>query len=96
MIQSVTVCPHHRGTANVVVTNTGTAATSSWTVGWTWGGNQTVTNMWNAISTQTGTSQKAANMSYNGAVAPGGTTAFGFQATYSGSNAVPTLTCTAH
>jgi chitodextrinase len=83
-------------TANVVVTNTGTAATSSWTVGWTWGGNQTVTNMWNAASTQTGTSQKAASMSYNGVVAPGGNTAFGFQAAYSGSNAVPTLTCTAH
>jgi len=31
----------------------------------------------------------------NGAIAPGGNTSFGFQAGYSGSNATPTLTCTA-
>jgi len=32
---------------------------------------------------------------YDKTVAPGGSTSFGFQATYSGSNATPTLTCTA-
>ena len=39
--------------------------------------------------------RRATNMSYNGAIAPGANTSFGFQATYSGSNAAPTLTCTA-
>ena len=83
-------------TANVVVTNTGTAPTNGWAVTWTWSGNQTVTNMWNAASTQSGTSQTAASLSYNGALAPGANTSFGFQASYTGSNAGPTLTCTAH
>ena len=82
-------------TANVTVTNTGTAATKGWKVTWTWGGNQQITNMWNAANQQSGQSVSATNMNYNGAIAPGANTSFGFQATYSGSNAKPTLTCTA-
>jgi cellulose 1,4-beta-cellobiosidase len=81
--------------ANVTVTNTGTAATTGWKVTWTFGGNQTVSNMWNAGYAQSGAGVTATNMSYNGAIAAGGTTSFGFGATYSGSNAVPALTCTA-
>ncbi len=81
--------------ANVTVTNNGTAATTGWKVTWSFGGNQTVSNMWNAGYTQSGASVTAANMSYNGALAAGGNTSFGFGATYSGTNAVPTLTCTA-
>ena len=82
-------------TANVTVTNTGTAATQSWKVTWTFGGNQQVTNMWNATSSQSGASETAVNMPYNNVIAAGGNVTFGFQATYSGTNAVPTLTCTA-
>ncbi|NUP50241.1 MAG: glycoside hydrolase, partial [Catenulispora sp.] len=82
-------------TANVTVTNTGTAATKAWKVTWTWSGNQQVTSMWNATNQQSGQSETATSMSYNGAIAPGANTSFGFQATYSGSNANPTLTCTA-
>ena len=77
------------------MTNTGTAATSTWKVTWTWGGNQTITNSWNANVTQSGTGVTATNMAYNNAIAPGGNTQFGFQAGYSGSNAAPTLSCTA-
>jgi cellulose 1,4-beta-cellobiosidase len=82
-------------TANVTVTNNGTAATTTWKVTWTWGGNQQVVNMWNAVGTQTGTSETATSEPYNGALAPGTNTSFGFQATYSGTNTAPTLTCTA-
>ena len=82
-------------TANVTVTNNGSSATKSWKVTWTWGGNQQVSNMWNANNQQSGQSESATNMSYNGAIAPGANTSFGFQGTYSGSNAAPTLTCTA-
>jgi chitodextrinase len=82
-------------TANVVVTNTGNAPTKGWKVTWTWSGNQHVDNMWNANNQQSGQNQTATNMPYNGTVAPGGNTSFGFQASYSGSNAKPTLTCTA-
>ncbi|ATB37764.1 Endo-1,4-beta-xylanase A precursor [Cystobacter fuscus] len=80
--------------ATVTVKNTGTAATKGWTVSWTFGGNQQITNMWNATSTQSGASATARNMSYNGVLQPGSSTSFGFQAAYSGSNAAPTLTCT--
>jgi len=34
-------------------------------------------------------------MSYNGAIAAGGNTTFGFQASFTGSNTNPTPTCTA-
>jgi cellulose 1,4-beta-cellobiosidase len=37
----------------------------------------------------------ATNLSYNGAIAPGGNTSFGFQASFSGTNTNPTLTCSA-
>jgi aryl-phospho-beta-D-glucosidase BglC (GH1 family)/chitodextrinase len=83
-------------TATVVVTNTGGAPTNGWTVTWTWGGNQTVTNMWNATSTQNGHAQSAASVGFNSAIAPGANTSFGFQASYSGSNPAPTLVCTTH
>jgi hypothetical protein len=82
-------------TATITVTNTGTTATGGWRVAWTWGGNQQVTNMWNANGTRSGASETASNVDYNKALAPGGNTSFGFQATYSGTNATPTLTCTA-
>jgi chitodextrinase len=82
-------------TANVTVTNTGAAATKSWQVKWTWPGNQQVSSMWNATGTQSGTSETATNLSYNGAIAPAQNTTFGFQASYSGSNGVPTPTCSA-
>ena len=82
-------------TANVVVTNTGTSATKGWKVTWTWSGNQQVTNMWNASNQQSGKSETATNASYNGVINPGSNTSFGFQGTYSGTNAAPTLTCTA-
>ncbi|HEX5404888.1 MAG TPA: cellulose binding domain-containing protein [Pseudonocardiaceae bacterium] len=82
-------------TANVVVTNTGTKPTSAWQVKWAWPGNQQVTGMWNATSAQTGTAQSATNLSYNGALAAGGNTSFGFQASYSGSNGIPTPSCAA-
>jgi cellulose 1,4-beta-cellobiosidase len=82
-------------TATVTVANTGTAATKGWKVTWTWGGNQQITNIWNAAETHSGQSETASNTSYNGAIAPGGNTAFGFQASYSGTSTTPTLTCTA-
>jgi chitodextrinase len=82
-------------TANVTVTNTGTRPTAGWRVNWTWGGNQQVTNAWNAAESHSGQSETVTNAGYNGAIAPGGNTSFGFQATYSGNNTSPTLTCTA-
>ncbi|WP_328563696.1 cellulose 1,4-beta-cellobiosidase [Streptomyces coelicoflavus] len=75
-------------TAAVTVTNNG-AATSSWSLGWTYAGSQKVTNSWNAKVSQSGAAVTAANESYNGTLSTGGSASFGFQGTYSGSNAIP-------
>jgi Cellulose binding domain len=57
---------------------------------WSFAGNQRITNMWNAVPTQTGQAVRAADGGWNRVISPGGTAAFGFQASYSGSNANPT------
>ncbi|MEE1784525.1 glycoside hydrolase family 6 protein [Streptomyces sp. SP17BM10] len=75
--------------ANVVVTNTGDPL-SSWTLEWTFAGNQQVTQGWNATISQTGATATARNVSYNGSLATGGSTSFGFNGSYSGANPVPT------
>jgi len=81
-------------TANVTVTNNGTTATTGWKVSWTWGGNQQISNVWNGVLSGTGPSVSVFNATYNGSIAPGGNTSFGFQAGFSGTNTNPTLTCT--
>jgi hypothetical protein len=75
-------------TASVGLTNN-SAPLSSWTLTWTFGGNQQITSAWNAQLTQSGQSVQAASLSYNAAVGTGATVSFGFQGTYSGSNGVP-------
>ncbi|HEX4790024.1 MAG TPA: cellulose binding domain-containing protein [Actinospica sp.] len=78
-------------TATVAVTDTGSASIGAWTVGFTFGGDQKITSAWNEGSyTQTGEAVKVTNASYNGAIAPGGNTSFGFQGTWTSSDAAPT------
>ncbi|MFE7839784.1 glycoside hydrolase family 6 protein [Streptomyces sp. NPDC057474] len=76
-------------TTAVTITNN-SAAKSSWAVKWSYAGNQQVTNGWNSRITQSGTSVTAANETYNGTLATGGSVSFGFNASYSGTNALPT------
>lgn len=76
-------------TAAVTVTNN-SAAKSSWAVKWSYAGNQQVTSGWNAKLTQSGTAVTAANETYNGTLATGGSVSFGFNGSYSGTNALPT------
>ncbi|NUT54068.1 MAG: cellulose-binding protein [Saccharothrix sp.] len=78
--------------AEISVRNGTTAATSAWTAAFDFGAGRTVTQAWNATVTQTGTSVTARNLSWNGALAPGGTTTFGFLANGSGAG-TPTVTC---
>jgi hypothetical protein len=75
-------------TADVTLTNLGPARTS-WTLSWTFAGDEHVTSGWSAQVGQSGHAASAANLSYNGTVASGGTVAFGFQATSSAPTAVP-------
>ncbi|MFC9330047.1 glycoside hydrolase family 9 protein [Kitasatospora sp. NPDC057015] len=76
-------------TATVTLKNTGTAALQGWTLGWAFPGDQRISNAWNATATQSGSAVTARDIGWNGAVAPGGTASFGFQAGFSGSNTAP-------
>ncbi|MGC4888257.1 arabinofuranosidase catalytic domain-containing protein [Micromonospora sp. DT227] len=75
--------------ANVSVTNLGDPV-SNWRLTWSFGAGQTVTQYWNATITQTGAAVTAANVSYNGAIPTGGSTSFGFNGSWTGSNPAPT------
>lgn len=80
----------------VTVKNTGTSATTGWTVKWSFPNGQTITQLWSGAHTQTGADVTVKNVSWNGALAAGASTAFGFGASWTGTNGVPsTVTCTA-
>ena len=77
-------------TANVVITNNSSTAINGWTLTWAFPGNQTITNLWNATYSQTGTAVSVTNLGYNNVIAAsGGSVNFGFNANYSGTNAKP-------
>jgi alpha-galactosidase len=75
--------------ANVTVANSGTAGINGWSLSFTFPGDQKVTSAWNVAVMQSGESVTATNMAYNGVISPGGNAAFGFQGTWSASDAAP-------
>ncbi|NUQ96776.1 MAG: alpha-galactosidase [Streptomyces sp.] len=75
-----------------VTVTAGNAAVSGWTVKWTLDSGQTVTQVWNGTLTTSGSNVTVTNASYNGSLAAGGSTTFGFLA--NGTPSTPTLTCT--
>jgi lysophospholipase L1-like esterase len=75
--------------AAVTITNLGDPVTS-WTLGFAFPSGQTVTQLWNGVVTQSGAAVTVRNASYNGSIATGGNTAFGFNGAWSGANAAPT------
>jgi mannan endo-1,4-beta-mannosidase len=83
------------GFQGAVTVKAGAAAISSWTVTWTWPSGQRFTNTWNAAVTGSGDAVTARNMPYNGSLAAGGSTTWGFTASTTGANTTPTATCTA-
>ncbi|MEO6086773.1 MAG: cellulose binding domain-containing protein [Umezawaea sp.] len=87
-------CRWQGGFQGEVRVTAGTAAIKDWTVTWTFADGQTVTNAWNATVTSTGPAVTARNMNYNGGLAPGGSTTFGFIGSSSTANTAPTASCT--
>lgn len=76
--------------ASVTLRNTGRTTINGWTLRWTFGDGQAVTQMWNAVSSQSGGSVSAGNASYNPSIAPGGTVSIGFNGTPGrGANTAP-------
>jgi cellulase/cellobiase CelA1 len=76
--------------ANVTFTNTGSTAINGWNLTWTFPNGQTITQLWNGNYTQSGGTVSVTNASYNGTIAPGGSTNFGFNGSWNGSNSSPT------
>ncbi|MET7965526.1 cellulose binding domain-containing protein [Micromonospora sp. NPDC005305] len=76
-------------TADVTITNTGSSAVNGWTLNYNLPSGQTITGSWNATVTQSGSAVSARNLSYNGTLAPGASTSFGYQATLSGGFSTP-------
>jgi hypothetical protein len=70
----------------------GTSAISAWTVSWTLGSGQAITQVWNGTATTSGSTETVRNVSYNGALAANASTTFGFLA--NGSQSTPSPTCT--
>jgi Glycosyl hydrolase family 12/Cellulose binding domain len=75
--------------AQVVVKNTGSSTLNGWRLGWTFGGDQKINNLWNGVYTQPGQSVTVTNLSYDGTLAPGATATIGFTGRFSSSNAPP-------
>ncbi|GIH28524.1 hypothetical protein Aph01nite_68340 [Acrocarpospora phusangensis] len=72
-------------TASVNITNLGDPL-SSWTLTWSFGAGQSVTQAWNATVTQSGSQVTARNLSYNGSLATNASTTFGFNGSWNGSS----------
>ncbi|HXR73105.1 cellulose binding domain-containing protein, partial [Actinocrinis sp.] len=53
--------------ANVAITNLGSAI-SSWSLAWSFGAGQTITQLWNGSYTQSGANVTVTNVSYNGSL----------------------------
>lgn len=77
-------------TADVIMTNSSGTAVNGWSLAWSFSGNQIITNLWNGNLVQTGQSVSVTNAAWNGNIPANSSVSFGFQGSYSGSNAVPT------
>lgn len=80
--------------ADVRVT-AGSAAISGWTVTWAFANGQSVSQAWSATVTRSGQDVTAVNMGYNGNLGAGASTTFGFIGSWSGTNPVPAVSCSA-
>ncbi|GAA4602404.1 lysophospholipase L1-like esterase [Actinoplanes octamycinicus] len=75
--------------AAVEITNLGDPVTA-WSLGFSFGSGQTITQLWGGSVSQSGAAVTVRNAAWNGAVGTGGTASFGFNGSWTGSNPVPT------
>ncbi|SNX65062.1 BNR/Asp-box repeat protein [Streptomyces sp. TLI_55] len=76
--------------ADIQLTNTGTTPWTGWSLDWTFLNGQSITQLWNADYTQSGTTVTAKNVTWNANVAAGSSVSFGFTGSWSGTNGKPT------
>jgi endo-1,4-beta-D-glucanase Y len=77
-------------TADVIVKNTSASALNGWNVTWSFPNGQAVTQIWNASHSQNGVNVSVLNAGWNGSIAPGASTQFGFNGSQTGTNNRPT------
>ncbi|MFI7679307.1 cellulose binding domain-containing protein [Actinophytocola sp. NPDC049390] len=77
-------------TAEITITNTGTAAVNGWSLVFTLPAGQTITSGWNASYSPTSGQVTARNVAYNPGIPPGASVSIGFQAGHTGNTAEPT------
>ena len=76
-------------TAEITITNTGTAAVNGWSLVFTLPAGQTITSGWNASYSPTSGQVTARNVTYNPGIAPGASVSIGFQASHTGNTGEP-------
>ena len=79
----------------VAVQTTGTSASSAWTATFSFANGQQTSQSWNTALSQSGATVTARNAAYNGSLPAGGSSTFGFIASWNNAtNAAPTVRCT--
>ena len=76
--------------ASVTISNPGTSPINGWMLGFTFPGDQKITNSWNGAAAQSGKGVTITSENYNSTIAAGTSTSIGFQGTWTTSDAVPT------
>jgi endoglucanase len=66
--------------AQVIISNAGSGATSSWAVSWAFPSGQQLSSDWSGVFTQSGANVTVANEPYNGSISPGSSVTIGFTA----------------
>ncbi|GAB2624612.1 cellulase family glycosylhydrolase [Streptomyces capparidis] len=75
--------------ADVTIRNTGTSAVRGWTLGWSFTGGQTVTNLWGGTVRQSGADVTVTSADYTAAIPANGSVSIGFTGTSTGGNPRP-------
>ena len=75
--------------ASVTIANPGSSAINGWTLGFSFPGDQKITNAWSGSVTQSGANVSITSASYNAAIAAGSSVSLGFQGTWASSDAAP-------
>ncbi|MFI9639997.1 cellulose binding domain-containing protein [Micromonospora sp. NPDC051925] len=86
-----TVSSWSGGWQGEVTLKAGNAAINGWTVRWTLGSGQTISQVWSGALTTSGSAASVRNVDYNGSLPASGSTTFGFIG--AGTASSPTLSC---
>jgi endo-1,4-beta-xylanase len=79
--------------ASVTVANAGSSALNGWSVNFTLASGQSITSLWNGVNSGSSGAVTVKNAAYNGSIAPGASTTFGFTGN-GGSSPASNVGCT--